>query len=185
MSSGEDTRSFRVPPQAAAQINTHALLAARRFRSFELYVEGYTEALAELPEEVAGDLAGAGDPGIPVQRTALDQLAATRRELVDLAMDARAAGPENVERRHPSVEPDVKLMPMPEGDDPRAVAATLYVVRDRLMREGREAADQIDCLVEAMSSVPDPAVLALAARLERLARGLRPRGAPPGAHEPR
>lgn len=40
MTDNGDTRRFRVPPEASGQVATHALLAAKKLRSFELYVEG-------------------------------------------------------------------------------------------------------------------------------------------------
>lgn len=65
------------------------------------------------------------------------------------------------------------------------IAVTINVIQDAIFRNHRDAGDQLQRLLIPLSKVADPATLAFAAHLERLAAQLRPPGAPRGNYAPR
>lgn len=181
MTGSTDKRRFRIPEEASATVHVHAALAVKRIRSLELYLQGYTERLAAFREQRTGRPPA---PVLPVQLATIDQLEATRRDLVQLAQNAQETGTEALKQGNPSPEPKIDLMEI-SGSTPEEMMATVYVIRDRIMREARDAADQLARLIEALDNVADAEVLLFAGELGRLAKGLRPPGAPPGPYAPK
>jgi hypothetical protein len=62
---------------------------------------------------------------------------------------------------------------------------TLRVIQDATFRNLRDLGDQLQRLLIPLSKVADPATLVFAAEIERLAKQLRPPGAPRGPYAPR
>jgi len=177
-----DEPRFRVPAEVSAQVHTHAMLAAKLLHSLELYSDGYTSMMHSLGDETERPVSVELAEARARRSQIFDRLAATRRDLIDLAVDALATGTENLRKLRMSVEPDIQLMAPPDPSDPVALTTSMYVIRDRLKREARDASDQLGRLIGVLDGVADPAVLTLSNQLQRLATGLRPPDMPPGPY---
>ena len=121
-------------------------------------------------------------------RQAYDQLQAVRSDLQRLAEDARQQGSETLRARSGrghNVKIDCTLSTPAPDADAMTLAVTIHVIQDAIFRNHRDAGDQLQRLLIPLSKVADPATLAFASQLERLAAQLRPPGAPRGNYAPR
>jgi hypothetical protein len=133
----------------------------------------------------ARDGAGPIDASVAAKWNALvDQLRAAGEEIGVLADDAKAQGPETLQRlRDPAVKADLTLK-APASDNPEQYALALAVMMNGTAHAMRDASEQLQRLSQMMSSVADPGVLVFAAELDQLALKLRPPGMPPGPYAP-
>jgi hypothetical protein len=112
------------------------------------------------------------------------QMQATVDELTLLADEAREQGRDVLKTLRTTAPRADRTLQAPRSSNPLDIAITHHVIVTAAAHSARDAAEQIQRLVEPMSKIADPALLIFSGRLAELAIQLRPPGMDPGPYAP-